>query len=314
MSTEVAERDESIVDAEFTVTTPTALQAITKGEIDIQIATAKRWPRSLKRFKEEAETIACNDIETAESCWYSVPRDGKNIDGPSIRLAEICASAWGNMRIGARVIDIGDKAITAQGFCHDLEKNVAISIEADIGILKRNGQRYSDTMVLTAGRSAMSIALRNAIFRVIPRALVNQILAKARDTAKGSIKSLEASRVAIADYFEKKGINKKRIAAAVGKSAIDDLTVDDILTLRGMTRAINDGQMKLEEAFPAEETKEGKESLDSLDKKLQTAGTNGHDTKKEESGQDKAATEDKKSKGKRDSSLPGMGNVGGAEK
>lgn len=249
MNDELAE----VTEASYQVVGSSALVAITKGEIDTQIATAKRYPRSLKRFKEDSETIACNDPVTAESCWYDVPRDGKTISGPSVRLAEICATAWGNLRFGSRLIDVNDKSVTAQGFAHDLQTNVAVSVEVDVPILKRDGKRYSESMILNAGRSAQSIALRNAIFRVIPKALVNQILMKARECAKGSIKSIEASRAAIADYFKKLGIDAKRVAGAVGKTAIDDLNVDDILTLRGIARAIKEEGLDLEAAFPRKE-------------------------------------------------------------
>lgn len=137
MSEELAEYQET----NHAVVGSSALVAITKGEIDTQIATAKKWPRSLARFKSDAETIACNDPITAESCWYDVPRDGKTISGPSVRLAEIVASCWGNLRFGSRLIDVGESSVTAQGFAHDLQTNVAISVEVDVPILKKNGTR-----------------------------------------------------------------------------------------------------------------------------------------------------------------------------
>src|SRR5687767_2260566 len=105
----------------YEVISTTALEQITRGEIDMQVATAKRYPRSISNFKQKAMEMATLDEETAESCFYNLPRDGKEIQGPSARLAEIVASAWRNTRSGARVIANDGKSITAQGFCHDLE-------------------------------------------------------------------------------------------------------------------------------------------------------------------------------------------------
>ena len=55
------------------VITPNALEAITRGEIDCQISTAKKYPRSLTLFKERALAMATMDQETAESCIYVRP-------------------------------------------------------------------------------------------------------------------------------------------------------------------------------------------------------------------------------------------------
>jgi hypothetical protein len=75
---------------------PTVL--VNNQELDIQINTAKAYPRSVKSFLEEAKMLATANQETAASCFYSLPRKDKNgkqvqITGPSIRLAEIAAYA-----------------------------------------------------------------------------------------------------------------------------------------------------------------------------------------------------------------------------
>lgn len=55
------------------------LEQITRGEIDMQIATAKKYPRSISKFKAKALEMATLDEETAESCFYNLPREGKEI-------------------------------------------------------------------------------------------------------------------------------------------------------------------------------------------------------------------------------------------
>ena len=49
------------------------------------------------------------------------PRGGKPIEGPSNRLAEIVAYAWGNLRISSRITNEGAKFLTAQTTILDLE-------------------------------------------------------------------------------------------------------------------------------------------------------------------------------------------------
>ena len=232
-----------------------AVAAMTRGEIDSQIATAKQYPRSLARVKDEAKSLACMDPATAFSCWYTVPRGGKNIEGPSVRLAEIMASAWGNLRYGARVIDEDDHFITVQGFAHDLEKNHAVTFEIRRRITYKDGRKYNDDMIAITSNAASAIALRNCIFRVVPRALVNVILTDARACAAGSIKNLEESRGNIVKYFGEKKIEKGRILAVVGRASIDDITINDVLILRNLAESIKNGDIAFDEAFPREPVK-----------------------------------------------------------
>lgn len=83
---------------------------LNRSEIDQQIATAHRFPRSIKRFRDEAMQMVTLNESVAGQCIYALPRDGKTIEGPSARFAEVIASAWGNSRAGARVVDDrGDK-------------------------------------------------------------------------------------------------------------------------------------------------------------------------------------------------------------
>ena len=91
-----------------------SLSLITKAEIDVQISTAKAFPRSLKQFQDRAMSMATFSEEIAASCSYALPRGGKSLEGPSVRLAEIIVSSFGNIRSGARVIANDGKTITAR--------------------------------------------------------------------------------------------------------------------------------------------------------------------------------------------------------
>ena len=91
-----------------------AIAQITGAETDMQIATAKRYPRELEKFKKNVELQVTADIETAMSMGYKLEREDKetgekkDIIGPSVRFAEVCALAWGNLRVGTRIIDIDE--------------------------------------------------------------------------------------------------------------------------------------------------------------------------------------------------------------
>src|SRR3954451_2190446 len=102
----VLDPEDSALDQVPAFATGQALDAQTRGEIDIQIATAHRFPRSVKKSLQEALSLATVDEDTAGACGYELPaRAGSDsnepIKGPSIRLAEIFASCWEYLRIGS---------------------------------------------------------------------------------------------------------------------------------------------------------------------------------------------------------------------
>lgn len=233
---------------------PAAVQAITSAEIDRQIATAKQFPRSVQGSLNEAIALATLDEDTARSMFYVLPRDGKKIEGPSVRLAEVMSHAWGNLRVSARIVEEGREFLTAQGICHDLEKNVAVSTEVQRRILTKQGKRYGSDMIATTGNAACSIALRNAVFRVIPRAFVDRILAKAKEVSVSGKGTLEQKRAAAIRYFESKGAKAKSVFETLGVRGVEDLTIDHLIDLGGMRTALEEGTATIAELFgPKEE-------------------------------------------------------------
>ena len=227
-----------------------ALEAVTRGEIEAQVRTAKMYPRSVKSFLTEAMDLACLDEQTAESCIYALPRGGRPIEGPSVRLAEIIASAWGNSRYGARTTGEDERFVTAQGYFFDVQRNVAVGFEVKRRITDKKGNRYNDDMIGVTANAACSIALRNAVFKGVPKALWGRIYEAARKTAVGDAKTLQAKRAEMIAYFGKMGVTSDRVLAAVGKPSIDDIGVDELAVLKGTATAIKDGDTTIEQAFP----------------------------------------------------------------
>ena len=59
--------------------TPEVVYQQDKATIDVQISTAKAYPRNIRRATENAIAIVSIDKDTAATCTYSVPRGGKSI-------------------------------------------------------------------------------------------------------------------------------------------------------------------------------------------------------------------------------------------
>ncbi len=229
-----------------------AVESMERAQVDMQVATAKRYPRDVARAIKNVETLATQDAETAEACFYALPRDGKVISGPSTRLAEIVATSWGNMRAQAVITGKDGTEITARGMAWDLESNVAVSVETKRRIVGKGGKRYSDDMIVTTGNAASSIAFRNAVFKVVPTALLKETFARIRHVAMGDERTLQERVKAMVAWFDGQGVPVKRLVKLVGKSDVSALTIEDVQTLRETATAIKEGATTIEEMFPAE--------------------------------------------------------------
>jgi hypothetical protein len=232
-----------------------SLEILTRSELDTQMLAARRFPRSFAIFRQNALAMIRQDVETAQACYYVLRRrkaDGTfaTIEGPSVRLAEIVKSAWGNLRSGGRVLAETDREVIGQGYACDLQTNTSTVKEVRRRIVTAEGRRYSDDMVIVTGNAAIAIAERNAIFGVIPRAMVEPLWRFAKKVVAGDVKTLGESRKRALADCQALGVPPARVCAALGRAGVDDLTVDDLVELRGMLTAIGEGTTTPELAFP----------------------------------------------------------------
>ena len=222
---------------------------LSNAEINQQITTAKKYPRSIKQFLNEALAMATLNERVAQECIYVLPRDGKNIEGPSARLAEIIASAWGNSRAGARIIDDRGDFVTAQGVFHDLERNVAITYEVQRRITGKNGKRYGADMIGVTSNAACSIALRNAILKGVPKAFWADIYDAARTTAIGTSLTLADRRERALKALQKFGVTPAMVFTKLGVEGEADISIDHLAILFGISTALKEGDSTVEETF-----------------------------------------------------------------
>lgn len=228
------------------------IRAVVRGEIDAQVSTAKHYPRNIPDFKKQAMELVTIDEETAGSMFYTLARGGKTIQGPSVRLAEVCAYSWGNLRVQSRVIEIGETHVTAVGQVFDSERNCAYSHEVKRRITDRSGRRYNDDMITIACNAACSIAYREAVFKAIPRAFVNSIYDAAMQTAIGNQETLTIRRARAVEWFLKAGIKEAALLKKLNRKDIEEITLDDLTLLTGLRTAIKDGEISLDNAFAEE--------------------------------------------------------------
>jgi hypothetical protein len=233
-----------------------SLMLITKAELDMKITTAKAFPRSLAVFMDKALSMATINEDIAASCSYALPRAGKTIEGPSVRLAEIVCAAYGNICSGARVIDNDGKTITAQGICHDLETNNSVTVEVKRRILDKYGKTMSEDMQVVIGNAACAIAYRNAVYKVVPAAFIDDIYEKTKEVARGTAETLIKKREKALTHFRNLGVKDDQICEVLNIKKIDDIDIDKLSVLRGFVSAVKDGEATIQEIFAPKSSEE----------------------------------------------------------
>jgi len=247
----MAGQDREVFDAEPTE----AITAMQRAEIDQLVSTAKRYPRDVARCKQNAVELATMDLETAESCFYTLSRQNKKsgedkpIIGPSIRCGEIVASTYGNLRYGSRVMGNNGKTVKAQAFCHDMENNIQCSIESDRRITTKDGRTYGDDMIVVTGNAAAAIARRNSLFGAIPKSIINAVYKAAMSAVKRETGTIKERWAQVIEKFEPMGVGAKALLKYLDREDPKELRPDDFVILAGIYNAIHEGERAVEQVF-----------------------------------------------------------------
>jgi len=228
-----------------------SLDRAERANIDIQVSTAKQYPRSISRCANNAVALVTMDKDTAQSCGYALPRGGKPITGPSVHLAKIIAQQYGNLRAEAKVVEITDKQVVSRGTAWDLENNYAVSFEVRRSIIGRNGNRFTDDMITVTGNAANSIAYRNAIFGIVPKSITDKAYKAAQHLITGDLsdeeKLIKRRDGAIKHFINTYGITEEEVIKLCGKHTVNQIQADEIALLLGFAQSLKDGDTTVEE-------------------------------------------------------------------
>ena len=241
------------------------IDAVERANVDSQVATAKQYPRDLARSVNNSIAMATMDAATAQSCGYALPRGGKPITGPSGHLAKLIVMNWVNMRAEAKVVQITDKQVISRGTCWDLENNVATAFEVRRSIVGKNGKRFSDDMITVTGNAANSIAYRNAVFSVIPKAIIDKVYQAAQHYITGDLsdeEKLVTRRKKCIDFFKSEyGITEDEVVMLCGKQTVNQIKADQIALLLGITQSLKDGDTTEEDLMKPYRAEENKKTI-----------------------------------------------------
>lgn len=229
------------------------------AEIQAKMILARNFPRSvdvcLEYIKRE-----CQNKELAEKATYEFPRGDSVVRGPSIRLVECVARHWGNLLSGIKEISSNDREATVKAYCWDLETNFADEKVFTVPYV-RNTKKHGK-IPLTDDRDKYEMMANMAARRkracmqaIIPQFVIDEAVAACQSTLEDSLKgqNIEDVKQNMLAAFKNKAdwISEADIELVIGKP-FENISTKDIVKLRNLYNAINDGFVKPEVAFKRE--------------------------------------------------------------
>lgn len=251
------------------------LDTIERANVDVQVSTAKQYPRDIKRSMNNAVAIITMDKDTASACSYTVPRGGKSVTGPSVHLAKILAQCFGNIRAEAKVVNITDKHITSRAIAWDLENNYAVAFEVQRSIASRSGGRFSDDMITLTGNAANSIAYRNAVLAIIPKAITDKAYKAAQEMITGDLsdesKLISRRSKMFENFKDAYGITESEVVKILGLNTSNQIKAEQIGILIGIWQALKDGDTNVSDLLSGIRTVSVDEKKETIKKKTVNA-------------------------------------------
>lgn len=231
------------------------------SEIQAMVFMAKQFPRNQIQAADRILN-ACTRQTLADSAVYSYPRGGQNIEGPSIRLAEVLAQNWGNLDFGIRELSQENGVSTVEAYAWDLETNVR---QAKVFQVAHKRMARVGTKTLTDPRDIYEMVanqgsrrLRACILSIIPGDIVEAALAQCSITQAASVgatpEEIKETIRKLTATMEKFGITAENIQDRY-QCRLEAIRPAQIVELRKIYTSLKDGMSKPSDWFAIKEVK-----------------------------------------------------------
>lgn len=213
------------------------------AEVQASMVIAKRFPRNPIEAMDKI-LQACTRPTLADGALYSYSRGGTDVTGPSIRLAEVAAQAWGNVSFGVRELEQRGGESTVEAFAWDMETNtrqvkvfqVAHERHTKRGVTKLSDPR--DIYELIANQGARR--LRSCILGVIPGDVIEAAVKQCEETLHANADVSADGIKKLAEAFAKLGVSKEQIEARIQRR-LESIRPAQVVQLRKIYASMNDG-------------------------------------------------------------------------
>lgn len=223
------------------------------AEVQAAIILAKRFPRDQKESYDRIMT-ACQRPALAESALYTYNKGGSDVTGPSIRLAEAIAQAWGNVQFGIRELEQRNGESTVEAFAWDVEtntrqvkvfqvahvrtKNEYVNNRKTGNLIKTRLEDPRDIYEMVANQGARR--LRACILGIIPGDVVEAAVNECESTMKAKADTSPDAIKKLVSAFESFGVSKEQIEKRIQRR-FDAITPAQVVGMRKIYNSLKDG-------------------------------------------------------------------------
>lgn len=223
-------------------------------EVQAAMIVAKRFPRD-ETIALSRVLRACKRKTLAECSMYSYPKGGTRVVGPSIRLAEAMAQAWGNIDYGVIELEQRQGESVCMAYAWDLETNTRRQMIFNVPH-KRHTKTGSyaledprDIYETVANQGARRV--RACILGIIPGDVQDEAVQQCNRTlADGGGVPLQDRIRKMIIAFETLGVTQDMLEHRVGFKSTA-WSEHDFVNLKTVFTSLRDGMGRREDYFSA---------------------------------------------------------------
>lgn len=222
----------------------TTESARTLAEIQGALTVAAARPRNVNDAIDRIMT-ACQRARLAENATYQYSKGGQSITGPSIRLMEAIAGAWGNITFGFRELSQSHGESTVEAFAWDLETNTKRTVTFVVPHRMKTGNSYKQLIdpreiyEYVANQSQRRV--RSCLENVIPRDIVEDAVDECGRTLSAKVEVTPDTIKKMVLHFHKEyGVSKAQIEQRLQRR-IESMTPANMIAMRRIVTSLKDG-------------------------------------------------------------------------
>jgi len=218
------------------------------AEIQASYVVAKKFPRDERKAMDRI-LQACTRTSLAEVAAYQYARGGQNITGPSIRMAEAIAQAWGNIKPGWQEVSRGTGAdgvpySEVRAYAIDLESNShaeRIFVVKHWRDTKQGGYALKDERdIYELCANVAARRLRACILQLIPGDVVDAAMEQVGVTLTADLQITAETIASTVKAFSEFGVTKAMLEKRIQRN-LDTMTPALFLQLRNIRNSLRDG-------------------------------------------------------------------------
>lgn len=224
--------------------------------IQAALVMARANPRDVDGAFERVRK-SCMRPGFAKLAFFAYKRGDGEVSGLTIRVAELLAQNWGNIRWGHRVVARTGQFSKVEVFAWDTETNAYVTREIMV-------KHWRDTTggghELKSERDIKELidnqaqrTVRSLIFNVMPAdymALAGRTCEETLEKEDGEVPLIDRARASVAYMADNYGLTKDRLLAYWKVEKLEEVSPRHLLSLKKIISGLQQGETQIDDIFP----------------------------------------------------------------